>query len=105
CRQHTGIGVEEIAEVIVSRVLTPKHCAMFGHIGLNKRVSDPGFYGPTACVLHNFGYHSGGNQVVDNYGGVLTGLFGPSDLADSGLQIHEVRGLNGISRVVWKRAV
>src|SRR5690625_7332602 len=55
---------------------------MFGHIGLNKRVSDPGFYGPTACVLHNFGYHSGGNQVVDNYGGVLTGVFGPSDLAN-----------------------
>src|SRR5699024_12592918 len=74
--------VEESAELKVCCVLTPNPCAMFGHIGLNKRVSDPGFYGQTACVLHNLGYHSGGNQVVENYRGVLTGLFGPSDLAN-----------------------
>ena len=79
--QHAGVSVPEIPEVEVGRVLAAEHGAFLGHDGLDEGVAHARADGAAAVVRHQFRHRAGGEEVVDDRGGVFALGLRAGDLA------------------------
>ena len=80
-REHSGVRVVEVLEVVVGGVLTTEHGLLGGHHGLNERVPHTGAHGAATVGLHELRHSLGGDQVVDHHGLLVAPGAGPGDLA------------------------
>src|SRR5690606_935284 len=83
--QHAGVGVPEVAEVVVGRVLTAEDRAGPGHLGLDEGVADPGADGGAAVFGDDLGHGPGRDQVVDDHAAAaVAGEFARGDEGGDG---------------------
>ena len=80
-REHPGVRVEEVLEVVVRGVLTAEDRVLGGHHGLDERVAHTGPHGAAAVRLDQLGHGLRGDEVVDHRGLLLARGPGPGDLA------------------------
>ncbi len=83
--EHAGVGVPEVAEVVVRRVLAAEDGARAGHLGLDEGVADPGADGDAAVLADDLRHARRRDQVVDDRAaGVLGELAGGDEGGDGG---------------------
>ncbi|MCO5606194.1 hypothetical protein L7F22_060381 [Adiantum nelumboides] len=65
-REHAGVGLPEVAEVVVRGVLAAEHRAGLGHRRLDERVAHPGAHRAPAVLGDDLRHRARGDQVVDD---------------------------------------
>src|SRR6478752_3523306 len=80
--EHAGVGVPEVAEVVVSRVLAAEDGSGAGHLGLDERVADAGAHRRRVVLDDDLAHRGARDDVVDDGHLGVAALAGAEDLAD-----------------------
>ena len=66
--EHPGVGEPEVAEVVVSRVLSTENSVVAGHLALDEGMPDPGSDSGSTGLGDDLGHRCGRDDVVDDRG-------------------------------------